>query len=67
MKNQIKQGNPWALLPLVVFLVLFIGTGVITGDFGNMPVLVAFIISAAVALSFNRKESFMKKVLHKMH
>lgn len=62
MKNEVKKGNPWALLPLGVFLVLFIGTGIISGDFGKMPVLVAFIISAAVALVFNKKVSFGRKI-----
>ena len=33
MKTEIKKGNPLALLPLGVFLVLFLGSGVITGDF----------------------------------
>ena len=32
-----KKGNPWALIPFVVFLVLFIGAGVIIGDFYHFP------------------------------
>ena len=42
------KGNAWALLPLGIFLALFIGSGVITGDFYKLPILVA--ISIAVAL-----------------
>ncbi len=57
-----KKGNPWALIPFVVFLILFIGSGVITGDFYAFPVIVAIAISGAVALAMNRKESFSKKV-----
>jgi Na+/H+ antiporter NhaC len=57
-----KKGNPWALIPFVVFLILFIGSGVITGDFYAFPVIVAIAISGAVALAMNRKESFSRKV-----
>lgn len=62
MKDNIKKGNPWALLPLLVFLVLFVGSGIITGDFYKMPVVVAFLISAAVALFSNRKASLQEKI-----
>jgi len=62
MKEQIKKGNPFALLPLLVFLVLFVGSGIITGDFYKMPVVVAFLISAAVALFSNRKASLQEKI-----
>ncbi|MDQ0481808.1 Na+/H+ antiporter NhaC family protein [Guptibacillus hwajinpoensis] len=61
MENQIK-GNGMALLPLVVFILLFIGTAIVTNDFYSMPVILASLIAAGVALSMNRKESFMKKV-----
>lgn len=57
-----KPGNPWALIPFVVFLILFIGSGVITGDFYTFPVIVAIAISGAVALMMNRKESFARKI-----
>jgi len=60
--EQLKKENPWALIPFVVFLVLFIGSGVITGDFYAFPVIVAIAISGAVALAMNRKESFSNKV-----
>ncbi|WP_221040244.1 Na+/H+ antiporter NhaC family protein [Gelria sp. Kuro-4] len=50
-----KNGNSFAgLLPLIVFLALFVGTGVITGDFSKMPLLVAFMISAGFALVLNK-------------
>lgn len=57
-----KKANPWALIPFVVFIVLFIGSGIITGDFYTFPVIVAITISAGVALAMNRKESLTKKV-----
>jgi Na+/H+ antiporter NhaC len=57
-----EKGNPWALLPFLVFLILFIGSGVVTGDFYKFPVIVAITIAAGVALAMNRKESFNQKV-----
>ncbi|HAX72562.1 MAG TPA: sodium:proton antiporter, partial [Firmicutes bacterium] len=60
--SQLKKGRALALLPLVVFLVLFVGSGLITKDFYAMPVLVAFMIAAVVAFLTNRKASFNKKV-----
>ncbi len=62
MKQEVKKGNPLALLPLGIFLVLFVGSGVITGDFYKMPALVAFLIAGGVALLFNKKESLETKM-----
>ncbi|SHK16497.1 Na+/H+ antiporter NhaC family protein [Tepidibacter formicigenes] len=59
-KNQ--KGNPWALLPLAVFLLIFIGSGIIAKDFYKMPVIVAFLISGAFAIFMNPKESISKKI-----
>ncbi|MFJ7830895.1 Na+/H+ antiporter NhaC family protein [Peribacillus sp. NPDC097284] len=57
-----NKGNPWALTPFIVFLILFIGSGVITKDFYTFPVIVAIAIASAAALAMNRKESFNHKV-----
>ncbi|MCL6571767.1 MAG: Na+/H+ antiporter NhaC family protein [Bacillus sp. (in: Bacteria)] len=57
-----KKRNPWALIPFAVFLILFIGSGIITGDFYKFPVLVAIVIAGAVALAMNRKATFNDKV-----
>jgi Na+/H+ antiporter NhaC len=57
-----KKGNPWALVPFAVFLFLFIGSGIITGDFYKFPVIVAITIASAVALAMNLKETFNQKV-----
>lgn len=62
MTKEPKKDNPWALLPIGVFLVLFLGTGIATQDFYKMPVLVAFLIAAAVAFLPNRKEGMTKKL-----
>lgn len=50
-----NKGRLLGLTPLILFLVLFVGTGLITGDFDNMPLLVAFFISAGYALLLNKK------------
>lgn len=57
-----KKGNAWALLPLVLFIALFLGVGTITGDFTSMPLNVAITITVIVALLMNRKEKFVDKV-----
>lgn len=62
MKKEVKRGNPLALLPLGVFLVLFVGSGIITGDFYKMPALVAFLIAGGIALLFNKKENLETKM-----
>ncbi len=62
LRMEQQKGNGWALLPLGVFLVLFVGSGIITGDFYKLPVLVAIIIAAIVALAMNRKNSLNVKV-----
>lgn len=62
MEKESKKGNPLALLPIGIFLLLFVGTGIVTNDFYKMPVLIAFLIAAAVALMLNRKESMAVKI-----
>lgn len=57
-----QKGNPWALLPFVVFLVLFIGSGIALNDFDAFPVMVAISIAIMVALFMNRKETITKKI-----
>lgn len=57
-----KKGNGWALLPILVFLLIFLGSGIITGDFYAMPAIVAFLIALAVAFFQNRKLKFDEKI-----
>ncbi|WP_335698245.1 Na+/H+ antiporter NhaC family protein [Sporosarcina sp. P37] len=49
-------------LLFVVFVVLFIGSRIMTKDFSNMPLNVVMLIGAAVALVMNRRETFSKKI-----
>ncbi|MCT4598190.1 MAG: Na+/H+ antiporter NhaC family protein [Vallitalea sp.] len=57
-----KKANPLALIPLAVFLVLYLVTSIIVGDFYKMPVSVAFLISSIVAILMNRNKSIHEKV-----
>ncbi|MFU0768450.1 Na+/H+ antiporter NhaC family protein [Staphylococcus pasteuri] len=57
-----KKGNAWALFPLLLFMLLFLGVGIISGDFTTMPLNVAITITVIVALLMNRKEKFATKV-----
>ena len=61
--NKVEQkGRAIALLPIGVFLVIFLGSGIVTGDFYAMPAIVAFLIALAVAFVQNRALSFDKKI-----
>ncbi|MEY8535591.1 Na+/H+ antiporter NhaC family protein [Blautia pseudococcoides] len=61
MKEQ-KRGNSIALLPIGVFLIIFIGAGILFHDFYTMPAIVGFLIALAVAFFQNRKVGFQEKV-----
>lgn len=64
--NKVKP-NGLALLPIIVFLILFIGIGVVQKDFYSMPAVIGFLIALAVAflqtkgISFNEKISIIAK------
>lgn len=62
MNQEKKKGNAIALLPIGIFLVIFLGSGIITGDFYAMPAIVAFLIALAVAFVQNKKLSFNDKI-----
>ena len=57
-----SDGKLSGLLPVAVFLVLFIGSGVILDDFYAMPAVVAFLCALAVAFLQNRDRSFNEKL-----
>lgn len=56
------KNRSWALLPFLVFIVLFAGGGIIKGDFYAMPALVAFVIALFVGMMQNKKLSFNEKL-----
>ena len=65
----VKKQNPIALLPIAVFLVLYLGLGIlfeyvmkIPMGFYNVPIVVAFLAAILVACLQNRKVDFDKKL-----
>lgn len=53
-----KKGRAAALLPILVFLVIFLGAGIVFEDFYAMPAIVAFLIALLTAFIQNRKAGF---------
>lgn len=68
-QEQTHQGNVWALLPIGLFLLLYLGLGIlfeyglnIPMGFYNIPIVVIFLIALMVACFQNHKVSFDKKL-----
>lgn len=59
MKN---KGNGLALIPLGVFLLVYLGTSMVAKDFYAVSVIVPFLAAALTALIMNRKIKFDEKV-----
>ncbi|MBQ2948063.1 MAG: Na+/H+ antiporter NhaC family protein, partial [Clostridia bacterium] len=64
-----KKGNPIALLPIGVFLVMYLGLGLlfeyvmkIPMGFYNVPIVIAFLVAIMVACFQNRSLSFDEKL-----
>ena len=57
-----KKGRAIVLLPIGVFLIIFLGAGIVFKDFYAMPAIVAFLIALFVAFLQNKELSFNKKI-----
>ena len=57
-----NKGRAIALLPIGVFLIIFLGAGIVFKDFYAMPAIVAFLIALFVAFLQNKELSFNKKI-----
>ena len=64
-----KKGNVWALLPIGIFVILYLGLGItfeyilnIPMGFYNVPIIVVFLVALLVACMQNRGVSFEKKL-----
>ena len=57
-----KKGRAIALLPIGVFLIIFLGAGIVFKDFYAIPAIVAFLIALFVAFLQNKELSFNKKI-----
>ena len=62
MAKNSEKGRAIALLPIGIFLLIFLGSGILTGDFYAMPAIVAFLIALSVAFLQNRKLPFGEKL-----
>ena len=64
-----KKGNPWALLPIGVFLLIYLGLG-LTFEYGlhidmgfyKVPIIIAFLVAILVACLQNKSLNFEKKL-----
>lgn len=61
--ENLKKGNGWALLPIAVFLAIYIGVSIVFNDFYLMSVVVAFMAAILVGCLQNRKLKFDEKLL----
>lgn len=57
-----NKGRAIALLPIGVFLIIFLGAGIVFEDFYAMPAIVAFLIALFIAFLQNKELSFNKKI-----
>lgn len=57
-----KQGSAIALLPLGVFILVYLGSSIIAKDFYAVSVVVPFLAASLVALIMNRKSTFDSKL-----
>ena len=67
--QEMKKGNGWALLPVLVFLVLYLSLGIIFEyvlkipmGFYSVPVIVVFLVAILVACLQLRGRSFEEKI-----
>lgn len=60
--DPIRKPNFWALTPLVVFLLLYLVTSLLIGDFYKMPITVAFVASSIYAVAILRGYRLQERV-----
>ena len=57
-----KKGNALALLPLIVFVIVYLSSALLAKDFYSVSIVVPFLAATLVALLMNRKVKFEEKV-----
>lgn len=57
-----KEGRFLALTPLLLFLVLYLVTSLVMGDFYKMPIAVAFVVASVYAATLLRGKSIQERV-----
>ena len=61
MEKIASERKPSALLPIGIFLIIFIGSGIVMNDFYSMPAIVGFLIALLVAFLQNPRLDFENK------
>ena len=59
----VNKPNGWALMPLVVFLCLYLVTSLIVNDFYKVPITVAFLVASIYAVATTKGLSLNDRVL----
>lgn len=59
----INKPNGWALMPLVVFLCLYLVTSLIVNDFYKVPITVAFLVASVYAVAMTKGLSLNDRIL----
>ena len=60
--NQEPKPRFFALIPLIVFLLIYLVASIIIGDFYKMPITVAFLVSSVVAVAISSGGKLHKRV-----
>lgn len=60
MNNRLNKAL--SLTPLLVFLGLYLGVSIVTGDFYRMPLIVAFLLASVYAMVVVRHEPFKERL-----
>lgn len=59
----INKPNGWALMPLMVFLCLYLVTSLIVNDFYKVPITVAFLVASVYAVATTKGLSLNDRIL----
>ena len=59
----VNKPNGWALMPLVVFLCLYLITSIIVNDFYKVPITVAFLVASVYAVATTKGLSLNDRIL----
>lgn len=59
---RVAKSGFWALIPLLVFLILYLGVSLLLGDFYKVPISVAFVLASMVAVGMIRGKSMNDRI-----
>ena len=62
MKVENFPPNPWALLPLAIFFIIYVLVSIIAKDFYKMPITVAFVIASVFSVALSRGGSLHRRI-----